>query len=106
MSSNTKTTNIQVNPKEDFPYGLSCYYMDMEADCSREIWDKGYAHPKSSERLSCEIWLETVDGVLDKAGCRDCNDHKGKCTCMVDKYIRWVKTAKMSGDGFLHYDSV
>jgi hypothetical protein len=99
-----RALTIEVNPNEVFDYGTSCYYMDMEADCSREMGWNGYDHPKSSERLSCPIWMATVDKVLDKAGCRRCNHGQDDCTCRVDKYIRWVKTTNMSGDGFLHYD--
>ena len=99
-----RALTIEVNPNEVFAYGTSCYYMDMEADCSREMWKNGYTHPKSSERLSCPIWMATVDKFLDKAGCRRCNYGKDNCTCQVDKYIRWVKTTNMSGDGFLFYD--
>ena len=111
-----RALNIHLDKNETFSNN---YYLDMEADCSRKIWEKGFIHPTPSERLTDPIWMETVDGVLDKAGCRTCNGgmistfvdgkkvwHKldtTTCTCRVDKYMRWVKTTRESGDGFMFH---
>lgn len=116
-----RALNIQAGDKGEFCIDTTNYYLDMEADCSREMWYNGYVHPKPSERLTCPIWMEKVDKVLDKAGCRTCNGGRyiervddqlvwhvidtTTCTCRVDKYMRWVKTFgnEYCGDGFLFH---
>ncbi len=118
-----RALKIQAGEKEEGEFSdmLSACYMDTETECSRVIWAKGYLHPKPSERLTSPEWMETVDKVLDKAGCRICNGSmytervdgklvwhkfdKTTCTCRVDRYMRWVKTYghMYCGDGFLFH---
>jgi hypothetical protein len=98
----SRALTIEIVPNETFASSTDNYFLDVEANCTKDMCHKGYIHPTPSERLTDPIWMQTVDDNLDKT-CRAC--WNGTCTCCVDKYIRWVKANdyKHFGDGFLYY---